>query len=103
MTAEDPLHVSFRLPDEEIAHWLDLLIARSGLTPDGWFVDFLARDREETLANAGQRLAQILTRAAENAPSRGQITPGPERSGPVPPRPAAARAARPSSDWRTRG
>lgn len=101
MTAQDPLHVQFHLPDEDLAHWLDLLIARSGKSPDEWFADFLARNREKTRATSGQRLAQILTDAAENAPSRGQITPGPERSGPVPPRPAAARAARPSSEWRT--
>lgn len=100
MSEKNPLHVSFTLPDEQTAQWLDLLIARAGGDPDLWFAQFLDANRRETLASSGRRLQAIANTLADSP--REQRTPPARSDGQAPPRPAHTRAVRGSSDWRTR-
>ena len=100
MTARDPLHVQFHLPDAVAAHHLDLMIARAGGDPDAWLAGLIETHRLDAMAQAPKRLADLADFVAASRP------PGPLPV--VPDRPAArgrkrpTRAAQPDSAWRER-
>lgn len=100
MSAHDPLEVTFHLPDEHTASWLDRMIAIAGVTPDAWLTDLIHRDRTQRLQGASDRLSVLLDAAADRAvPSEDPDALTTDNT--APPRPAHARAPKGSSSWRT--
>lgn len=105
MTAQDPLHVSFHVRDEKLAHYLDKLIRDHGGDPDTWFNDLIADHQESAIAAIPDRLAALAEKVSQHAdPKKVADWDGCAPSNP-PPRPDSARSRprrpRPSSEWRT--
>lgn len=103
MSAADPLEVTFRLPDEQTALWLDRMIDRLGLTPDEWLTAVITMDKQKSRQQTASKLNDLLGRIqADNID--GPVNPDKidTRGRKVPPRPASARAPKPDSSWRRR-
>lgn len=101
MSAHDPVKVTFHLPDEQTASWLDRMIAIAGLTPDAWLTDLIHRDRTQRLEGAADRLSVLLDAAADRATPQGDPETLDTTGNTAPARPAHARAPKGSSSWRT--
>ena len=102
MTAQDPLHVHFHIRDELLARHLDKLIARAGGDPDEWFNGLIDEARQAALAAVPARLAALAETISATV-DRDAVAAWDQVAPPnPPPRPAAARAVRGDSSWRTR-
>lgn len=105
MSETTPLEVTFELPDESTARWLDRMIAASGLTPNQWLTHLIDTDRTGAVAAGPEKLSALLNRIPQASPGSTAATDPDsidDAGRRVPPRPAHARAARASSTWRTR-
>lgn len=103
MSAADPLEVTFRLPDEQTALWLDRMIDRDSASPDDWFASLIQADQRATRKQTASKLNDLLGRIqADNID--GPVNPDKidTRGRKVPPRPASARAPKADSSWRRR-
>lgn len=103
MASHDLTEVTFTLPDESTARWLDRMIASSGMTPDQWFTELIHNDRRGAASAGPEKLSALLDKVAAGVPG------SPAAANPdaiddtgrtVPPRPAHARATRGSAAWR---
>lgn len=107
MTAEDPLHVSFHIRDDNLAYYLDKMIRDHGGDPNGWFNDLIAEHQQAALAAIPDRLVALAEKVSQHVDH--QAVAAWDGRAPVnpPPRPDSARSRRPrrprpSSEWRTR-
>ncbi|WOC14331.1 hypothetical protein [Gordonia sp. MP11Mi] len=106
MTADDPLHVSFHVHDEKLAHYLDKLIRDHGGDPDQWFNDLIAEHQQTALAAIPARLAALAEKVSAHIdPEKVAAWDGRAPANPPPRLDSARRRPRrpkPSSEWRTR-
>lgn len=103
MSETNPLEVTFTLPNEQLASWLDKMIATSGMSPDQWFAQLIRDDRRSAAQQATGRLNDLLGRIQADSSTEAFDADSIDYTGrKVPPRPASARAVRGSSRWRTR-
>lgn len=106
MTKKDPLHVSFHVRDEGLAHYLDKMIRDAGGDPDTWFNDLIEERQQATLAAIPDRLAALAEKVSAHV-DRDAVASWDGRAPVNPPsRPDSARRRprrpRPSSEWRSR-
>lgn len=106
MTAQDPLHVFFRLPVERLARHLDRMIHDAGGDPDRWLADIIEADQGRRRAEVPARLAALAEKVSQSIdPEKVAAWDGRAPVNP-PPRPDSARRRprrpKPSSEWRTR-
>lgn len=101
MTAEDPLLVQFRLPDEQTARHLDRMIHDAGGDPDRWLVDVVEADRELHRAEAPARLARLAELVSQNI-DHAAVAAWDGKPPPIDPNNRRPRRPKPSSAWRTK-
>jgi hypothetical protein len=101
MTAEDPLHVQFRLPDEQTARHLDRMIHDAGGDPDRWLVDVIEADRERRRAEVPARLARLAELVSQHI-DHAAVAAWDGKPPPIDNEVRRPRRPRPSSEWRTR-
>ncbi|OBA38981.1 hypothetical protein [Gordonia sp. 852002-51296_SCH5728562-b] len=104
MTAHDPLHVEFHLPDARAARLLDLMIARAGGDPDVWLANLIETHRLDAAAQAPAQLASLVEFIAASRPATSPGMPGHPDTAPNAPaargRKRPTRAVRGNPAWR---
>ncbi|WP_280476174.1 hypothetical protein [Nocardia farcinica] len=101
MTAQDPLHVFFRLPDERLARHLDRMIHDAGGDPDRWLADIIEADQDRCRAEVQARLAALAEKVSAHI-DRDAVAAWDGKAPPIDGEVRRPRRPRPSSDWRTR-